>query len=100
MISKKERARRLYFKKLKIGKSCETCGSKFDLTIQHRGNSHMNRAEKKKHPEIWNKVNILCKTCHFLEDHSQMMRQSYKAELRKYDNQCRDLANRYGWRTK
>lgn len=100
MTTNKEKERRQWAREYKAGKKCETCGSEFALTIQHTGNTHMNRSEKKKHPEIWKDVRILCETCHFMEDHKQMMRQAHSALMRRYEQQCQDLANRYGWKKK
>jgi hypothetical protein len=79
----------------KEGKTCATCGSAFELTLQHREDQHLNNRQKMLDPVARAKVVVLCATCHFIEDSEKMLLCYPRASLRKYQQQCDEEWARY-----
>lgn len=65
--------------KLDCIKTCEICGSQYDLTKHHDREPHKNRYEKKDNHTI-----ILCKTCHYEVDYKKNQKCYFKAQEKQY----------------
>jgi hypothetical protein len=69
---------------MELGGKCARCGSEFELQLHHVGGEHLSHEEKKRHPDYKERLEVLCATCHFLEDHEKMLHCCAKAELKRY----------------
>ena len=74
------------------GKTCEHCGSAFDLTIHHPRDKFIPHKEKLLDEKTaFNGIVVLCRTCHELEDFDKTMQFYFRAAERRYSEKM------YGW---
>jgi len=71
-----------YKKKIKEGKECEWCGSKYELTLDHPNGCHASRQHREKCT-----FRILCKTCHYFADFDKTLKCYDESKLRRYHYQ-------------
>ena len=80
----------------KMGKTCEMCGSEFDLTVHHEGNPYVNHKDKMKDPKLaLTGLVVLCRTCHYEVDFDHNMQFYHRAGLRRYNESMEKLEKRW-----